>query len=76
MKSKSIRAACLLLSFLALAQTASAQRRYAVEAIVVDVTVQADGSMEIREALSYDFRGRFTFAFRDIPRGASGEGAR
>ncbi len=40
------------------------------------MTVGADGSLEIREALSYDFRGRFTFAFRDIPRGAPDEVAR
>jgi len=73
MKSTNIRAALLLLTFLAVAQPAGAQQRYSVESIVIEVTVQADGVLEIREALSYDFRGRFTFAFRDIPRGAPEE---
>ena len=64
------------MTLFAAAQPASAQRRYVVEAIDIDATVQADGSLEIREALSYDFRGAFTFAFRDIPRGADDEVAR
>ena len=64
------------MTLLAAAQPVSAQRRYLVEAIDIDVTVQADGTLEIREALSYDFRGAFTFAFRNIPRGADDEVAR
>ena len=62
-----------LLASLAVARPVSAQRRYAVEAITIDAAVQADGTMEIRETLTYDYRGRYSFAFRDIPRTAGGQ---
>ena len=57
----------LLLSTILAARPASAQR-YSVDAIEVDASILANGSMEVRETIAYDLRGRFTFAFRDIPR--------
>ena len=58
----------LLLVIVAMARPANAQRRYSVDAIVIDAAVQANGSMEVSETLTYNLRGRYTFAFRDIPR--------
>ena len=61
----------LLLASVVVARPASAQQRHAVETIVIDAAVQAGGSFEIRESLTYSFSGRFTFVFRDIPRTAA-----
>ena len=70
------RGAAIILSLAAIvaaARPASAQRRYAVEAIIIDAAVQPTGSTEIRETLTYNFRGRYTFGFRDFPPIAGGE---
>jgi uncharacterized membrane protein len=57
-----------LLLALVVAVPASAQRRYAVDSIVVDAAVREDGAMDVRESISYAYRGAYTFAFRDIRR--------
>ena len=46
-------------------------QRYTVENIDIDASVRADGSLDVREILTYDFRGRFSFAYRDIPRSST-----
>ena len=53
---------------IAVPKPANAQRRYTVETIRIDAVVQPNGLMEIHEAITYDFRGSYTFAFRDFPR--------
>ena len=62
------RSAALFLCALLLAARPALAQRYAVENADIDATVREDGSLDVREILSYDFRGSFTFAFRDIPR--------
>jgi hypothetical protein len=57
----------LLLFIVSAARPAHAQRRYAIDAIVIDAAVQPTGSLTVREQLTYNFRGRYTFAFRDFP---------
>lgn len=44
-----------------------ADKRFSVERIDVDALVLADGRTEVTETIVYDFRGRFRYAFRDIP---------
>src|SRR5688572_9963817 len=44
------------------------RRRYWVDSIDVDAAVTADGAVQIEEALTYRYRGDFTYGFRDIPR--------
>jgi len=45
----------------------AAAKRYSIERIDVDARVLADGRTEVTETLVYGFRGRFRYAFRDIP---------
>ena len=70
---RNIGIALLLLAILLVPHPASAQRRYAVDAAAIDAAVQLDGSMRVRETLTYSFRGRYTFAFRDFPPIAGGQ---
>jgi uncharacterized membrane protein len=69
---RTIGIALLLLATVLVPHPAGAQRRYAVGAVAIDAAVQPDGSMRIRETLTYNFRGRYTFAFRDFPPIAGG----
>jgi len=62
------RSAALFLCALLLAARPALAQRYAVENLDIDATVREDGALDVREILTYDFRGAFTFAFRDIPR--------
>ena len=65
----SVVATTALLATLLAPWPASAQR-YVVEEIDVEALVREDGSLDVREVLTYDFDGRFSFAYRDIPRDA------
>src|SRR5688572_7845820 len=60
---------CLLalLATVLAARPASAQQ-YTVDDITVDARIAPDGSMQVREVIAYNLRGRFTFAYRDLPR--------
>jgi hypothetical protein len=41
-------------------------QQYTIEEIDIDASLHTDGSLEIREILSHDFRGSFSFAYRAI----------
>jgi uncharacterized membrane protein len=49
------------------ATPARADKRYAVAQIDVDALVLDDGRVAIAETLVYDYRGRFRYAYREIP---------
>nr|MCU0231491.1 DUF2207 domain-containing protein [Acidobacteriota bacterium] len=49
------------------AAPARADKRYAVEQLDVDALVLADGRVAVTETVVYDFRGRFHFAYREVP---------
>lgn len=43
------------------------EKQYEIDAANVEITLQRDGSLLVRESLRFDFTGSFTGAYRDIP---------
>jgi len=53
---------------LLLAQSVSAwAKSYTVEDLHIEAQVFTDGALRIRETIRYEFKGSFSFAFREIP---------
>lgn len=42
-------------------------KSYSVESIHSSVEVRTDASIRVTETMPYNFHGKFTFAYRDIP---------
>jgi uncharacterized membrane protein len=61
--------ALALVSLIVLAHPASA-RDFSIDRVVVDATVNADGSMDVAERLTYSFDGVYNVGDRDIPPGS------
>ena len=58
----------LLIFFLLLISFASAKSYYLPKAEIY-LQIQSDGLIEVEEKVSFDFSGKYTFAYRDIPKG-------
>jgi uncharacterized membrane protein len=56
-----LAAAVLFLPFAGVAKT------YSVESIRIEADVMPDGLMRVSEHIAFDFNGRFSYAYRDIP---------
>ena len=50
------------------ATPSQAERRYFVDAIDVDASVSSDGALNIEETLTYRYRGKYSYGYREIPR--------
>ncbi|MCX6798991.1 MAG: DUF2207 domain-containing protein, partial [Candidatus Diapherotrites archaeon] len=68
-KSKNL-ALLLLLLLLAGAATNAAAKSYSLQKSDVRYTISTDGLVEAEEKITFNFSGDFSFAYRDIPKGA------
>jgi uncharacterized membrane protein len=50
-----------------LSAKSSGSKQYRVQQLDVDAYVQPDGQLRVLERITYQFKGGFTFAYRDIP---------
>src|SRR5438128_7350091 len=67
-------AAAALAAIVVLAGAVPASAKsFSLDRLVVDATVRPDGSMDVTEHVTYDFRGSYHRATRTIPSGASYE---
>jgi len=46
---------------------ASAQKRYKIDKVDIEAAVHPDGSMTVQEKREYNFKGAFTYAYRQFP---------
>ncbi len=57
----------ILLSILVLGFSQAQAKSYRVEEIQIEAELRPEGLLVIEETITYRFRGKFSFAFRDIP---------
>lgn len=58
---------CLLIFIIGFNSEVTAKKRYNIDRVTIEAEVHPDGSMTVKETRLYNFKGKFTYAYRQFP---------